>query len=101
MGQKVGTSLFYDEHKKCGKCGMTEKKAGCCKDEIKFYKLSNAHKHPGFFSGIEKSFLVARFASIDFITNKEIYFQHTSNYPSFSPDFPPIRLHLIYCTFLI
>jgi hypothetical protein len=28
----------------CGKCGMKEKKGGCCENETKFYKYQHAYK---------------------------------------------------------
>ena len=37
--------FFGSSDEKCGKCGMTENKAGCCHDEFKFYKLEDAYKH--------------------------------------------------------
>lgn len=43
MGDKVGTELYGSSSDKCGKCGMTEKKTGCCHDEYKFYKISDFH----------------------------------------------------------
>jgi len=45
MGKKAGADLFAPPDGKCGKCGMKEKKAGCCHDEHKFYKLSDSHKN--------------------------------------------------------
>ncbi len=44
MGDKAGIDLYGSASDKCGKCGMTEKKTGCCHDEFKFYKLSDFHK---------------------------------------------------------
>ena len=44
MGDKAGIELYGSSGNKCGKCGMTEKKTGCCHDEFKFYKLSDSHK---------------------------------------------------------
>ncbi|MEO6722911.1 MAG: hypothetical protein ABIN67_21265 [Ferruginibacter sp.] len=43
MGKKSGVDFYGENGKKCGKCGMKEKK-GCCSDEHKFYKLSDSHK---------------------------------------------------------
>jgi hypothetical protein len=41
MNEFVGWSLWHGEKdKECGKCGMKEKKGGCCKDEHKQVKLS-------------------------------------------------------------
>jgi len=44
MGEKAGVEFYGGDSKKCGKCGMTEKKNGCCNDEHKFYKLDDLHK---------------------------------------------------------
>lgn len=44
MGKEAGRELYGSSTDKCGKCGMTEKKAGCCHDDFKFYKLSDFHK---------------------------------------------------------
>jgi hypothetical protein len=44
MGEKAGVEFYSGDAKKCGKCGMTEKKNGCCSDEHKFYKLDDLHK---------------------------------------------------------
>ena len=45
MGKKAGVEFYGHDNGKCGKCGMTEKKNGCCSDEHKFYKLEDAHKN--------------------------------------------------------
>jgi len=44
MGTKAGMDFYGSENEKCGKCGMTEEKAGCCHDEFKFYKINDSHK---------------------------------------------------------
>ena len=44
MGSKAGMELYGAANDKCGKCGMTEKKTGCCHDEFKFYKINDSHK---------------------------------------------------------
>ena len=44
MGKQAGIEFYGNENKKCGRCGMTEKK-GCCSDEHSFYKLDAAHKN--------------------------------------------------------
>lgn len=43
MGSKVGVDFYKTENEKCGKCGMTEKKGGCCRDEVSFHKLTVDH----------------------------------------------------------
>ena len=45
MGKQAGIELYSKGSDKCGKCGMTEKKGGCCSDEHKFYKLEDSHKN--------------------------------------------------------
>ena len=45
MGKKAGVELYGSDNDKCGKCGMKEKKTGCCNDEHKFYKLNDSHKN--------------------------------------------------------
>lgn len=46
MGKKAGVDFYkISENAKCGKCGMKDKKGGCCNDEHKFYKLADAHKN--------------------------------------------------------
>lgn len=45
MGKEAGVDYYnYEDKKKCGKCGMKEKKGGCCSDEHRFYKLEDSHK---------------------------------------------------------
>ncbi|RZM15240.1 MAG: hypothetical protein EOO88_43655 [Pedobacter sp.] len=44
MGKKAGTDFYKTGERKCGLCGMKEKK-GCCSDEHKFFKLEDAHKN--------------------------------------------------------
>jgi hypothetical protein len=45
MGKRAGVDFYQSEKDKCSRCGMKEKKAGCCNDEHKFYKLADAHKN--------------------------------------------------------
>ncbi len=44
MGKFTGTEVFPSIDSKCGRCGMTGTKGGCCKDEQQFYKLTIEHK---------------------------------------------------------
>lgn len=45
MGKLAGVDFYDADHDKCSRCGMKEKKGGCCSDEHKFYKLADAHKN--------------------------------------------------------
>lgn len=45
MGERAGADLYGTSSGKCGRCGMKEqKKAGCCHDDHRFYKLNDSHK---------------------------------------------------------
>lgn len=45
MGKKAGIEFYGSASEKCSKCGMKEKKTGCCHDEHKFVKLEDSHKN--------------------------------------------------------
>ncbi len=66
MGKKAGMELYGSSSDKCGKCGMTEKKTGCCHDEHKFYKLKDSHKSVSN----EISFTAGEIA---LLSNEEVY----------------------------
>ena len=44
MGEFAGAEFYGDDSKECGRCGMKEKKGGCCHDDHKFIKLEDSHK---------------------------------------------------------
>jgi hypothetical protein len=54
MGKKAGVEFYGSDNDKCGKCGMKEKKGGCCNDEHKFYKLNDSHKNVSTYLSFEK-----------------------------------------------
>jgi hypothetical protein len=46
MNEFIGWNLWHnDKENECGKCGMKNKKEGCCKDEHKQLKLSADQNH--------------------------------------------------------
>ncbi len=46
MNEFIGWNLWHnDKENECGKCGMKDKKGGCCKDEQKQLKLSADQNH--------------------------------------------------------
>lgn len=45
MGKQAGVEFYKTSESKCRKCGMTEKKGGCCHDEHRLYKMSSEHKN--------------------------------------------------------
>lgn len=101
MNEFTGWSLLhYDEDNKCGKCGMTEKKGGCCKDEHKQIKIEADHQ-----SSVAKSIqlvtapaLVTPFVTHIFRATSLPYCTLLLNAP---PHVPKWRLHLVNCVFLI
>jgi len=72
----------------CGKCGMKKGNGGCCKDELKIVKLSDAHKLisnelnltqpvavlPGHFSEFDDNLV---FSAINFSINNNSPPEHT------------------------
>lgn len=44
MGRVASVEYGYDEHDKCGKCGMEGKKQGCCHTDYKLVKVDDAHQ---------------------------------------------------------
>ncbi|WP_276484392.1 HYC_CC_PP family protein [Paraflavitalea pollutisoli] len=44
MGKIASVDYGYDNHDKCGKCGMSGKKKGCCHTEYKLVKLDDEHR---------------------------------------------------------
>jgi hypothetical protein len=58
MNEFAGWNLWHgDKEKECGKCGMKEKKGGCCKDEHKQLKLSADQNHNQFKTFVFEQFL--------------------------------------------
>lgn len=45
MGKESGREFFGSSDETCDRCGMKEKKSGCCHDEHKFIKLEDSHKN--------------------------------------------------------
>ena len=45
MGKRAGIDFYQTEKDKCSRCGMKEKKGGCCHDEQQFHKLQDSHKN--------------------------------------------------------
>lgn len=44
MGKRAGVDFYNSQDEQCSRCGMKEKKGGCCSDTHLFYKISDAHK---------------------------------------------------------
>ena len=100
MNEFVGWSLWHGEKdKKCGKCGMKEKKGGCCKDEHKQIKLKTDHQKSAvaqYFQLVESPALVTPIADFSFIATSVSLNFPVSNAP---PKIPRERLYILHCVF--
>lgn len=101
MDKYVGWTLWQNEKdNKCGKCGMTEKKGGCCKDEQKQIKLDADQQKSNpeqYIQLIATPALITSFATHFFRASRLPHFTPLSN----APPLIPKRLHLLNCVFLI
>lgn len=101
MNKYVGGSLWHTEDdNKCGKCGMKEKKDGCCKDEHKQAKLTTDHQKTAtqFIQFPEAP------ASVTSFMDMVVHVPSISvNYPVSNgpPKILRGRLYLLNCVFLI
>lgn len=101
MNKYVGGSLWHGkEDNKCGKCGMKEKKDGCCKDEHKQAKLTTDHQKAAT-QFVELTEVPAFVTSlIDIVVSVSSV---SINHPI--PNGPPKtlrgRLYILNCVFLI
>lgn len=100
MGKKAGVDFFKVENEKCKKCGMIEKKGGCCNDEHKFFKLNTECKN-------SSPYLLTQFFNGDALVlqSNDFYLSHfpcnTSNV--IISDYPPDKhsppIYILNCVF--
>ena len=102
MNEFVSWSLWHGEKdSKCSKCGMKEKKGGCCKDEHKQVKLKTEHQKSGvvqYFQLLDAPALVTPIADFSFKVAAVSLTFPVSNAP---PKIPRERLYVLHCVFLI
>lgn len=102
MNELVGWSLWHGEKdNKCGKCGMEEKKGGCCKDEHKQIKLKTEHQKSAtaqYIQFLDVPALLTTFADLSFKGTSISLDFPVSNAP---PKIPRKRLYILHCVFLI
>ncbi len=102
MSELVGWSLWHGKDDgKCGKCGMKEKKGGCCKDEHKQIKLKTDHQKSviaQYFELLDAPALLTSIADFNFKLNAVSLNFPVSNAP---PKIPKERLYILHCVFLI
>lgn len=101
MQKFVGWSLTHEKTNKCGKCGMKEKKSGCCKNEHKQIKAKIGH-HSNVKLQVTKSVKFEKI-STTFVENQSAL-QSVSQVVLFASS-PPlisgIRLNVLYCVYKI
>jgi hypothetical protein len=102
MNEFVGSSLWHGgKDKKCGKCGMKEKKGGCCKDEHKQVKLKSEHQKSAtvqYIQLLDIPALITPVADFGFKVTPVSSAFPVSNAP---PKIPIERLYMLHCVFLI
>lgn len=102
MNEFVGWSLWHGKKdKECGKCGMKEKKGGCCKDEHKQIKLKAEHQKNAtaqYIQFLDVPELVTPIADYSFKGTPIALDFPVSNPP---PKIPRERLYILHCVFLI
>ena len=102
MNELVGWSLWHGEKdKECGKCGMKEKKGGCCKDEHKQVKLKTEHQKSAtaqYIQFLDVPALTTPVADFSFEIKPASLAFPVSNAP---PKIPRERLYILHCVFLI
>ncbi len=104
MNEFVGWNIWHgNKINECGKCGMKEKKGGCCKDEHKQIKISAEQNHNQL-----KSFAFEQFSTLIIPT-----YNYNFNFPksilgaviypkaNASPPRQSVPLYLSNCVFLI
>ncbi|MBK7345852.1 MAG: hypothetical protein IPI98_02770 [Chitinophagaceae bacterium] len=102
MNELVGWGLWHGERdKECGKCGMKEKKGGCCKDEHKQVKLKTEHQKSAtaqYIQFLDVPALTTPVADFSFEIKPASLAFPVSNAP---PKIPRERLYILHCVFLI
>jgi hypothetical protein len=102
MNEFVGSSLWHGKKdQECSKCGMKEKKGGCCKDEHKQVKLKAEHQKSATAQYIQLLNVPALVTPIiDFGFKGESI---SLNFPvsNAPPKIPNQRLYILHCVFLI
>lgn len=103
MNEYVGASLWDgDDTSECGKCGMKEKKGGCCKDEHKAFKLKTDHQKSSISDFLSTNYVQIVSTSVNTFT----YQLNSIDQFTYSNYHPPPNIHkqsfnVLYCTFLI
>lgn len=88
MGQRAGVDLYNTGGDKCARCGMKEKKNGCCHDDHQFHKLEDSHKNVSNDINFEAAefAIVTDYPSFDWQTGADIskLIPHNNSPPGYS-----------------
>jgi len=102
MNEFVGWSLWHvAKDKECGKCGMKEKKGGCCNDEQKQVKLKSEHQKSAasqYIQFIDVPTLNTLHVDIIYLATSVSTFFPISKVP---PKISEERLYILHCVYLI
>lgn len=102
MNEFVGWSLWHGKkNNECGKCGMKEKKGGCCKDEHKQVKLKAEHQKNVTAQYIQFSDVGALISPIIDYNFKGMSISLGFPVSNGPPIIPKERLYIFHCVFLI
>ncbi len=101
MDRFAGWSLWKEKDDKCGKCGMTEKREGCCKDVHHHIKIKDNHQKTSFVLAFPQS-LTGSVLSSFFIEDYKFQSIDQSDLQIHDPpDLQGPRRHIQHCVFLI
>jgi hypothetical protein len=99
MGKIAGIEFFGGEKEKCGKCGMKEKKGGCCNDEHRFVKISDSHKNAT--NNIDFSFatpaIVTSFTNYNIAAPAQVFIKESHNHSPPGNTLP--KRCILFCVF--
>jgi hypothetical protein len=101
MNDFVGWSLWHSKDDKCGKCGMKEKKGGCCKDEHKQIKLKTVHQKSTVAQYIQLVAAPAVLSPVAVFAFKAVAVTIDFPVSNAPPKIPRERLYIFNCIFLI
>ncbi|MBC6489624.1 hypothetical protein BC349_01485 [Flavihumibacter stibioxidans] len=102
MNEFVGWSLWHGKKdNKCGRCGMKEKKDGCCKDEHKQVKVKTEHQKSATAQYIQFADVPALVIPITDISFKGIEVSLHFPVSNAPPKIPRERLYMLNCVYLI
>jgi len=101
MNKYVGSSLWHGkDDNKCGKCGMKDKKDGCCKDEHKQAKLTTDHQKAAtqFIDVLEApAFISSLIDVVVKVSSASVSYPNSTGPPKTLRG----RLYILNCVFLI